>query len=377
MLARLLLAAETALRGTKQSAPAEVHQVLILEYQRPLGCCVHLTPLFETLKRCRPDMKVILAGHGLPIEINRYSPFIDALIATPDPSTDLPAATRSLRGQLRRRTLIPDCILTGASDQRTRIALLGFLSSKGWRGGFTIKSNLYHRPLQYDASLSLIQNNLRLAKLVGCSNAATHVRVPFGHDELAVAKDLIAQSNSMNRPLVVMVTQNSGGQSTGWHTDRWSAVVQAADALGCAVVYVGTNADQPAIAAIMEAVGGIGVSIAGKTSVTQLAAVLALSDLMVTLDTGTMHVGRAASVPMVVLGPSWQKPLEWLPLNVENVRILRGIDRDDVPAGYRLDEITADSVVDSMNELLAKYPASPHQREMRVSFSLSEVDHSS
>jgi ADP-heptose:LPS heptosyltransferase len=375
MLARLLLAAEAALRGMKQPASAEVHQVLILEYQRPLGCCVHLTPLFETLKRCRPDMQLILAGQGLAIEVNRHSPFIDALIATPDPFTDLQAAVRSLRRQLHHRCYRPGCILTGASDQRTRLALLGLFSSSGWRGGFTIKPDLYHEPVAYDAALSLIQNNLRLAKLLGCSNAAARVCVPFSHDVLAAAKELIAQSNPDGRPLAVMVTQNSGGQSTGWHTDRWAAVIKAANALGCVVVYAGTKADQSAIAAIMESAGGIGVSIAGKTSVTQLAAVLALSDIAITLDTGTMHVGRAAGVPMVVLGPSWQKPLEWLPLGIENVRILRGVDRDDVPPGYRLDEITADSVIDSMNELLAKYPASAQQREMRVNSSLSEVDH--
>jgi len=148
----------------------------------------------------------------------------------------------------------------------------------------------------------------------------------------------------------------------------------AARVRGFAVVFVGTSEDAVAIDAIRKAAGGVGTSIAGKTTVSELAAVLALSDFAVTLDTGTMHVGRAAGAPMVVLGPSWQRPVEWMPLGVENVRILRGADRPDMPTGYRLDEVTAEAAIDSLGELVEKYPASPTERERRLLEGLSETD---
>lgn len=78
---------------------------------------------------------------------------------------------------------------------------------------------------------------------------------------------------------------------------------------------------------------------------------------------------------MVVLGPSWQRPLEWLPLKVENARILRGEDREDIPEGYRLDEISAERVIAAMDELIGVYPASEAARAERVRESLSEIDH--
>ena len=101
----------------------------------------------------------------------------------------------------------------------------------------------------------------------------------------------------------------------------------------------------------------------------------AMSDAMVTLDTGTMHVGRAVKTPMVVLGPSWQRPIEWLPLEVANVRILRGVDRDTVPENYRLDEISAESVIAALDDLLRAYPASVGARADRAEQSLSSIDH--
>jgi ADP-heptose:LPS heptosyltransferase len=376
MLARTLLAVERVLRREVAAVePEKVKQVLVLEYMLPLGTCVHLTPFFEALKLCRPDVAITVATRGMGLQVLRYSPYIDRLIGTPDPLKDLKAAVLSLRGSLRRLRLEPDCLFTGASDQRTRIALMGMFGSGGWRGGYSLKPALYQRPLEYDRNISLIANNLKLAGLLGCEVEHVEPRVFFSQSDAEVARGLVKEVNPEGRPLVTMVTQNSGGQATGWHTDRLVRVIRHAAELGFAVVYVGTSSDAAAIEAIRAAAGGIGVSVAGRTNVTELAALLAMSDAMVTLDTGTMHVGRAVKTPMVMLGPSWQRPIEWLPLSVANVRILRGVDRDTVPENYRLDEISAESVIGALDDLMRTYPTSAEARMDRVEQSLSSIDH--
>ncbi len=375
MVARGLRALEGALRGRGEAAPERVREILVLEYMLPLGTCVHLTPFLEAMKRCRKDVGITVATRGLGLQVLRYSPFVDRVIETRDPLKDLWGAISSLRGKLRELRLAPDCVLTGASDQRTRIALMGVLGAGGWRGGYTLRPELYDRALKYDSATSLIANNLRLAGLFGCDAEGIEPRVFFSREDAGTAKGIVGEVNPQGRPLVVMVTQNSGGQATGWHTERFVRVIRRAAEIGCAVAYVGTGQDASAIEVIRAAAGGLGISVAGRTSVTELAALLAMSDAMVTLDTGTMHVGRAVSTPMVVLGPSWQKPIEWMPLGVANVRILRGEDRDAAPVGYRLDEISAESVIAALEDLLRVYPASAEARGGRVGRSLSEIDH--
>jgi ADP-heptose:LPS heptosyltransferase len=198
----------------------------------------------------------------------------------------------------------------------------------------------------------------------------------FSSADAEAAAMMLRTAKPDERPVVVMVTQHSGGQRTGWHTERFVELIRhVALELGFAVVFVGTAADAAAIDMIRAAAGGIGISIAGKTTVSELAAVLALSDFAVTLDTGTMHVGRAVGVPMVILGPSWQKPLEWMPLGVKTVRLLRGEDRADIPEGYRLDEIRTQDVIAALGELVEAYPASASARKARELAGLSETDH--
>ncbi len=377
LIGSAVLAMERLPRGRRVATPPdEVRSVLVLEYRLPLGCCVHLTPLFEAIKRSRPEVTLTVATLGLGLAVQRHNPFIDCLIETADPLTDLAAAARSLSRQLKQNGIEPDCVLTSVDDRRTRIALLGLIAGQGWRGGFTLVPELYQRPLDIDPTLSHIDNNLRLAAFAGCSTAHREPRVFFSAADVARVESMVKNANPQQKPLVVFVTQNSGGQRTGWHTNRFVQVVRHAhDVLGCSVVYVGTQGDVTAIEALRAEAGGIGTSFAGRTSVTELAALLAMSDYVVSLDTGTMHIGRAVGVPLVVIGPSWQKPLEWLPLGIPNARILRGEDRLDVPPDYQLDEVQADQVIEALEELAAAYPASEAGRSERLDRSLSMIDH--
>jgi ADP-heptose:LPS heptosyltransferase len=371
----VFMAFERILRGPA-TPPDRTGSVLILEYLLPLGCCVHLTPLYEAIKRSKPEVTITVATRGLGAALLRHNLFVDHLIETPDPLKETIAAAKTLRTKLKEQRIDPDCTLTGNSDQRTRIALMGLLAGTGWRGGYTQASQLYLRPLERNFEISLIANNLRIAELIGCSSAHLEPRVFFSAVDVAAMDALTKEANPEGKPLVVIVSQNSGGQSTGWHDDRFAQVIRHAhDVLGCAVVYVGTAADTAAVEQLRQDTGGIGTSLTGKTSVTELAALLAMSDAVVSLDTGTMHIGRAVQVPMVVIGPSWQKPIEWLPLGLPQVRILRGEDRPDVPPNYKLDEVEAPAVIEALDDLLKTYPPDPVRRAERLKAGISLVDH--
>jgi ADP-heptose:LPS heptosyltransferase len=373
-----LMSAERLLRRPRNIDPSSVTSVLILECYLPLGCCVHLTPLYAAIKHCRPEITITVATHGLACDLLRHNPHIDHLIRIPDPISDLRSAARTLSAELSRRNLKPDCTLTGVSDQRTRIALLALLCGTGWRGGFTQTPALYHRPFTNNRDISLIANNLRLLPLIGCSPTHFEPRVFFSLDDIAAATQLARTAGPANEPLLTIVTQNSGGQRTGWHIDRFAHVIRHAhDNLGCNILYVGTAADTDAVESIRNAACNIGTSVTGKTTVTELAALLALSDHVLSLDTGTMHIGRAVEVPMVVIAPSWQPPIIWLPLDRPNVTILRGPaqDRATLPPNYQLDDVQAGEVIAALNHLVAAYPPDPASRSARLSRSTSSTDH--
>ena len=373
--AALALAAERRIRPghAADALPGnQAREVLVLEYMLALGACVCMTPVLEALHT--QGKRVIVATRGGALQLLRHSPFIDELLETPDPLTDLAAAVRSLRRQLQARGLRPECVLTGSFDQRTRIALLGALACEGWRGGYTVFSDLYHRPLVYDPARSRIENNLGLAGLFGQSLSAPEPRVFFTQHELAEATRLLAPLRQTGRPVLIAVSQTGRGHYGWWHTERWQeTLAHAQHTLGFAVAHVGTQPEAPAVEALRKLCGGI--SLAGLTTLPVLAAVLALADLVVAVDTGTMHLARAAAVPMVALAPSWQPAVQWMPLSLPQVSVLRGPDIVlPIPDDYQLDEISAGQVCAAMDDLVKLFPPGSQARDSRVRLGLSARD---
>jgi ADP-heptose:LPS heptosyltransferase len=357
------------LRLTRPRLPAGAPTILVLQYQMPLGCCVHGTPIFAALKAAQPTATILVATRGLGAAVLQHDPHIDHILITGDPTPSLAAKWRvaqQLRAELRARNLHPTLIVQDASSKAGSFALFAALLRLAPTTGFANAPALYDRHIAYDWDRSLIDNNLRLAD-------APHIEpaVYFTAAELATARALLAEANPSNRPLTAFVLQGSGGQRTGWHDDRFAAVIRHAESLGHQVLFLGTAADTPTIDRIRTLAASSGVSLAGRTTIPQLAAVLCLCDLLITLDTGTLHVGRAAALPTVVLGPSWQKPLEWLPIYQPHVRILRGPDQPTVPPHYQLDEITVPAVTAAIDDLQLLYPPSPTAREDRTTRLLS------
>lgn len=346
--------------------------ILVLQYQMPLGCCVHGTPLFAALAQTAPT--IIVATRATGKATLAHDPHITTLIETADPMGSLSAmwkVRQHLRAELRRLNLHPDLILQDASNRRGRFALFAFLLALAPTCGFAEAPELYDTPLAYDPSRSLIDNNLRLAAEAGAPSEHLEPAIYFTPAELDHARALLAELNPDNRPITAVAVQGSGGQRTAWHPERFAEVIRFIDSLGHRIVYLGTAAEAAEIETTRSAANGLGHSLAGKTTIAELAALLCLADLLITVDTGTMHVGRASQLPMVVLGPSWQRPLEWLPLGRPQTRILRGPDRTDVPPNYKLDEIEVADVLTAAHDLLTTYPPSTESRTARTTARLS------
>jgi ADP-heptose:LPS heptosyltransferase len=346
---------------------------LILQYRIPLGCCVHGTPLYAALKAAHPGCTIIVATRSLGFAVLQHNPHVDHLFDTPDPGSsfrDLLLHATKLRDHLQHRGLRPTQILQDASNRRGTLALFALLLRLAPTRGFAQIPQLYVEPILYDKSISLIANNLRL---VGDGTPHHEPAVYFTTEDLAVAQSLLHEINPEGHPLTAIVVQGSGAQPNNWYDERFAALVRHVEALGHSTIFLGTLDEAPAIDRIRALSASHGASLAGRTSIPQLAALLCSCDTLVTVDTGTLHVGRAAGVPMLVLAPSWQPAIEWLPINDTRALVLRGEDRSDIPSDYQLDEISSESAIDAFTQLTNTHPPLGSAREQRIARLLSNT----
>lgn len=374
---RAIAGVECALRGhagCSQAESREIRNFLVLQYDAALGGVVHATPLYEALKAAMPNAHVTVAASSMAASVLRHNPSIDRCVVTPDPLRDFLGAVRALRELLGALPSGPRSVITTIGNRRPRFGLLGMSAGSAVRMGHTVAPALYDMPLTFTPERGQIEGNLDILRRLGHQVAVCEPRVFFSCGDAEYAGSLLhATAEKPDTPRVAYVTQNSRGQRNQWPAERFQQVIASLwQTTGAAPVFIGTVAEADAIESLRRELPGLGISLAGKTTVPQLAAVLAQCDLVVSLDTGPFHVARAVGLPGVVIAPAWQSPLEWLPVDQPNYRVLRGPSLPVVPPDYRMEEIHASDVATEAIQLLQEFPADPCAREDRVRRSLMQ-----
>jgi heptosyltransferase-2 len=121
---------------------------------------------------------------------------------------------------------------------------------------------------------------------------------------------------------VVGLFPGSNASARRWPTDRFGAVGRSVAARGARVIVIGSGAERALTATVAAQVPGA-MDAGGATDLPGLAAVLSMCDLLVTNDSGPMHVAGAVGTPTVTLwGPS--DPAEVGPPGSLHVRVEGG-----------------------------------------------------
>jgi lipopolysaccharide heptosyltransferase II len=135
----------------------------------------------------------------------------------------------------------------------------------------------------------------RVAEALGMMNHPREVAIPAAPADAAW---LAGQLNLLPGPIMAI---HAGA---GWETKRWPVekFAEIARRFDGSVVVVGTGSEQIAAARIVEAVHGCGrpaLNLAGRTTLKQLASLLRAVGLMVSNDSGPMHLAAAVGTPVV------------------------------------------------------------------------------
>jgi heptosyltransferase-2 len=104
------------------------------------------------------------------------------------------------------------------------------------------------------------------------------------------------------KPLIGMNPGATYGLAKCWYPDRFGELGRRlSENWQARVLLFGKGEERPIVHEILRHLGAKGIDLTGKTGLLQLAALLERCALLVTNDTGTMHVATAVSTPVVAL----------------------------------------------------------------------------
>lgn len=300
----------------------EKSNILLVNITR-LGDMLQATPTIAGMKMENPTAKITVLVEKQFEGVCKIIPHIDEIIGL-----DLGMTVRSLAREgdgimdaydyvdevvtdLQSRNF--DYVLNMSSSGYTAL-LLNLLGIKR-RGGWTADDQGY-RVIESDwarlFASSVFHTNrvycgLNLVDVFRCSadveKHPNNLVISVDPESLEFAKKFVAESNFTNTGPLLAVQAGASQGKRQWAPHRFAKFIDAMTKnYGARVVLTGTSKELPIIEEIMKSCSSENVAIAaGITNVPQLAGLIQLSDLLVTGDTGPMHISVAVGTPVVAM----------------------------------------------------------------------------
>lgn len=315
-----------------------------------LGDLLVTSPALRALKESLPHAELtVLAGPG-GAEVACLNPFVDRVMVYEAPWVDPwqrlahdPARERRMIAALRARRFDAAVIFTSFRQSPLPAAYLCYLASIPLRLGATFDgagSLLTTRHKHVERLVHEVERNLELVGVVGLAASADDLvlRVPDAA-RAQVAARLRALGISEARaegpqagatpglptghrgPLVVL----HPGCTMPARTYPWEQFADAADllveALGATVLLTGSPDEVPLVEQIRGRMRRPAYSLAGALSLPELCALVEAADLLITNNTGPMHIAAALKTPVVALFALTNPPEQWGPWRAPHRRL--------------------------------------------------------
>lgn len=336
-----------AARGPESAMTVVPRRVLVI---RPggIGDAVLLIPALLGLKERFPTAEISVLAERRNCSVLSLCRIIDHLLLYDRPSQ----LARVLGGGY-------DVVIDTEQWHRLSAAVARLASAPVSIGFATNeRKRLFSHQIDYSHDDYEALSFFNLLAPLGISPPAT-LRAPF----LAVPRSAAVRAEALLAPLsgapFVTLFPGASVKERQWGTERFREVAGSLAARGLPVVVVGGPDDELAGEIIVRGTGGM--NLAGKTTLVETAAVLARSLLLLSGDSGVLHIAVGLGVPTVSLfGPGIQA--KWGPIGEAHTVLNRELPCSPCtrfgttpPCAYRarcLSEITVPEVVSAIERRL-------------------------
>jgi len=280
-------------------------------------------PALGALRRGFPDARLSVLCVPRALQVLESCPYVDhvfpfdqqALLSGPLPSR-LKRLVRSVGVIARLRMQHFDVVLnlhqlySTEGAKRIRLLLRSIAAKRTYgrntegRGGFYMKS-VPDPPMP--ESVHEVEMNLRVVRLLGIEAPLAEPKFWLSSADRENATGMLPASWREKPRPIVAICAGAEASDKRWRPERFVAVgMELVRRFGARIVLVGGKADLPLLPCLSQLLSTEAVSLIAKASLGELAAVLESCTLIITNDSGPMHIAAAVGTPAVaIFGPGW------------------------------------------------------------------------
>jgi lipopolysaccharide heptosyltransferase II len=256
-----------------------------------IGDLLELTPVIRALSTKYPGVRIsLLVGSNATATLFQHNPLVNEVIVF------------DKRGE--HRSLVPLFKLWKVLHSRKFDLVIHFQRSslKAW---VLASSTLPCRILVYHKSrkhgVHVLDNYLDTIAPLGIHKHDRTLELYTSKEDEAFADDLFLREGYAKTP-VIALNPGASHAVNRWKAERFSRLADdLAERIKAKIIIIGGNEDTVLAESIAAATASQPLNIAGKTTLLQLAAVLRKCDLLVSGDTGPLHLATAVGTRVLAL----------------------------------------------------------------------------
>ena len=289
-----------------------IYKKILVRATNWIGDAIMLTPAVTMLREHLPDAHITVCARSWVLPVFSENPYIDAIL--PAESAGGPAGIRGIAetvGMLRRENFDLSVIFPNSFSS----ALTAWLSGIPERTGYAadMRGIFLTRPLPVPAWKGTRHEVFYYCNIISSFFGTGEIEKP----ELLLRINPAAEKWTEEfchehhiRPGDILIGFNPGaafGPAKCWPVESFQKLGKmffSADLPSTRKVWVvvlGTEKERDTGEKICSVLGENAINLCGRTDLSQVMAVIDRLDLLVTNDSGLMHVGAALSTPLVAL----------------------------------------------------------------------------
>ncbi len=298
-----------------------IQNILIIKL-RYIGDVLLSTAITPLLRRHFPQARIsFLVNDGTEAVFARDHGLAEIISL---PRGSLRTQVRFLR-MLRSRRY--DCVIDLTDGDRS--AFISAVTGAPVRLGLTQK-RLWRRRCYTDrleglyGTMHMVDYHAKALEFLGIRDVSGNPQLFVSEDDTRTALQMLETVGLSGQPWI-MIHPAARYWFKAWPAERFAALGDALHDRGFRVVLVGSRNDRRLETEILQCAGRSFVSLIGKTSLVELAALMKHCRLFIGNDAGPMHMAAAVGCAVVALfGPS--DPAVWGPRGTQVATIYKGLD---------------------------------------------------
>ena len=301
LVMKLLKSMDRRETGLEHFRPEDVRSILVVS-STAIGDTLLSTPAIRAVRDRYPDARIIAHFNVKNRELFENNPHIDAIIPYQGGYRRFFRTVRDFRREKCDLALI----FHGNEPQATPMAYLSgarFIvkipMSKKYGFLLSNKDNGFDNPWEHHA----IDVRLKAASLVGAKEQNRDMVLLVDEGERQYVRAYLAEKGMGGEERAIGFQVGAASPYKAWPEERFIELGKGIhrDDPARFILITGSAPERPLCRRVAEGIGGRALSVAGDLSLKGLAALVGEMDLLVTNDTGTMHMAVALQTKTVSL----------------------------------------------------------------------------